>query len=493
MYKKIIIALLLVSVISGRSVFAQNREGDSLALVELYDSTNGDNWTNNTNWKSSTIDTWYGVTVNGDRVTGLDMTNNNLAGSIPSSIGDLTNLINLNFLINDLTGTIPLSIENLTSLETLDLAGNDLTGSIPSEIGSLTSLTYLDIENNQLTGSIPSSIGNLSNLKTLDLNENNLDGSIPSEIGDLENLNILFLNQNELSGSIPSSIESLTKLQHLYLFDNELTGLIPPEIGGLTGLMWVRLENNQFTGSVPAEMQNLTKLRTVYLNNNDLEDLPDLSVLSSLDNLRIQSNKFVFEDIEPNIGVPNTEFIYSPQDSVGESRDTTINEGSSFTMAVSVGGASNRYQWTKGGSIISGATDSSYTISSAEPDDSGSYICEITNTVATELTLYSKPVNVTVNISGVSNDLPSVYSMNVRGVSANKKFEVRYSIPEKASIKLVVYSINGTKVKEFSEEKAPGIYSREIDMKNIPVGVYLLKMEANSGKFSSTKKIVLVN
>jgi hypothetical protein len=212
-----------------------------------------------------------------------------------------------------------------------------------------------------------------------------------------------------------------------------------------------------------------------------------------LGDLRIQNNKFTFEDIEPNIDVANEEFHYSPQDSVGEAADTIINEGSSFTMAISVGGESNQYQWTKDGSVITGATDSSYTIGSAEPDDSGSYICEITNTVATDLTLYSKPFNVTVSSSGVLDDLSTVYAMNVRRGAADKTFEVRYSIPEKTSIKLGVYNINGTKVKEFRAEKTPGIYSIEIDMNGSPAGAYFIKVEANKGKFSSAKKIVLVN
>ena len=44
------------------------------------------------------------------------------------------------------------SVEDTTSL---NLSDNQLTGSIPSEIGNLTNLTYLDLSNNGLTGEIP--------------------------------------------------------------------------------------------------------------------------------------------------------------------------------------------------------------------------------------------------------------------------------------------------------------------------------------------------
>ena len=51
------------------------------------------------------------------------------------------------------------SVEDTTSL---NLSDNQLTGSIPSEIGNLTNLTYLDLTNNQLTGEIPESICDLN-------------------------------------------------------------------------------------------------------------------------------------------------------------------------------------------------------------------------------------------------------------------------------------------------------------------------------------------
>jgi hypothetical protein len=94
---------------------------DSLALVAFYNSTNGDTWTNNTNWLTNEpISTWYGITVSDGRVTEINLGNypgNNLSGTIPQDIGDLTNLIKLNLSYNQLSGTIPLEIGNLTNLK----------------------------------------------------------------------------------------------------------------------------------------------------------------------------------------------------------------------------------------------------------------------------------------------------------------------------------------------------------------------------------------
>lgn len=57
------------------------------ALVALYNSTDGPNWTEKTNWLSGDPcgNNWYGVTCNtgGTAVTSLDLADNHLSGSIP--------------------------------------------------------------------------------------------------------------------------------------------------------------------------------------------------------------------------------------------------------------------------------------------------------------------------------------------------------------------------------------------------------------------------
>ncbi len=92
------------------------------------------------------------------------------------------------------------------------LTGNNLSGSIPPEIGNLSQLVHLELDGNNLSGSILPEIGNLSLLAHLWLDGNDLSGSIPPEIGNLTKLQILKLDGNELSGSIPPEIGSLTKL-----------------------------------------------------------------------------------------------------------------------------------------------------------------------------------------------------------------------------------------------------------------------------------------
>jgi hypothetical protein len=55
---------------------------EQLALEHLYDSTNGDSWTDGTGWKTgSDLNGWFGVTATSSTVvTIVDLGSNNLAG-----------------------------------------------------------------------------------------------------------------------------------------------------------------------------------------------------------------------------------------------------------------------------------------------------------------------------------------------------------------------------------------------------------------------------
>ena len=63
------------------------------ALVALFNSTDGPNWTNNSEWlETDTPCSWSGVTCDADHVTRLDLADNLLNGSIPAELGSLSNL-----------------------------------------------------------------------------------------------------------------------------------------------------------------------------------------------------------------------------------------------------------------------------------------------------------------------------------------------------------------------------------------------------------------
>ena len=197
---------------------------DRAVLVALYEATNGANWTNNTNWLSDRpLSEWFGVRTDANgRVTHLELVDNGLSGSLPSSLGNLTNLQELGLRFNQLSGSPPSSLGNLTNLQELWLGYNQFSGSPPSSLGNLTNLQRLDLSWNQFSGSPPSSLGNLTNLQRLDLSWNQFSGALPTWLGNLTNLQVLYLAHNNFSGTLPSSLVNLTNLMELALNNTQL-------------------------------------------------------------------------------------------------------------------------------------------------------------------------------------------------------------------------------------------------------------------------------
>jgi len=137
-------------------------QSECTALVALYDSTGGSRWKNNTNWLvTDTPSDWFGVTVNSGHVTSLLVSFNQLNGSIPPDLGNLTYMDGLALGGNQLSGNIPPELGYLTNLHYLNLSFNQLSGNIPPELWNLTNMMYLDLEVNQLSGGIPPEVGNL--------------------------------------------------------------------------------------------------------------------------------------------------------------------------------------------------------------------------------------------------------------------------------------------------------------------------------------------
>ncbi len=65
--KRICCILLLIIVFAGVESKAQVNKGDSLALVDLYNSTNGVQWTNNSGWLQGPVSSWVGLRLQGNR------------------------------------------------------------------------------------------------------------------------------------------------------------------------------------------------------------------------------------------------------------------------------------------------------------------------------------------------------------------------------------------------------------------------------------------
>ena len=274
-------------------------------LIALFASTGGNGWTSSDNWgDNGPLGNWYVETDSAGRVTGLDLSDDNLVGRIPPELGDLSHL------------------------KTLDLSSNALSGGVPGQLGRLAALEELRLGDNRLSGPLPLALAELRNLRTFGYEDTDLcvptdDSfetwleSIPNHRGSavecapLSDRDILVAHYeatggpeweystnwltdaplewwhgvstdgvgrvvgltlvgNELKGSIPGELGGFSKLEHLELRINELTGAIPKELGALTNLRTLSLKSNALVGSIPTEFGGLSNLETLDLSSNAL-------------------------------------------------------------------------------------------------------------------------------------------------------------------------------------------------------------------------------
>lgn len=359
---------------------------DYNALVAIYNALGGDNWTNKTGWDieiNNVSNDWYGVRVRGGRVVGLS------------------------FIENNLNGTLPPEIYNLTALEELIVAGNpNLSGELSNQISNLAELQVFDLSfNGNISGQIPSEIGGLEKLRELYLNGNNLSGSIPKELGNLKNLNVFILYANNISGEIPPEIGTLSNLRAFIVGMNNLSGTIPSEFGALKQLIELYIFSTGMGGDIPEELSNLTNLKNLWLADNYFTSLPDFSANefynftgpNDYSGFCVKGNHLRFDDISPNLSVLPTASSYNPQRAIEISPSSVqVNIGGELSLSFEMEGTGNEYQWFNGSAAVSDISSSpDFYLADVTSDDLGKYTCKITNPSVPNLTLITTTVTVT--------------------------------------------------------------------------------------------------
>ena len=119
-------------------------------LAVLYYATNGSGWTDQTGWMTeSSACEWLGIRCDrfNKAIEEIDLSGNNLVGSIPNEVSMVNSLISLWLRKNELSGTVPnVALGSIPLLSILYLDGNKLGGSITSELAASGSLSKYIVE-----------------------------------------------------------------------------------------------------------------------------------------------------------------------------------------------------------------------------------------------------------------------------------------------------------------------------------------------------------
>lgn len=135
----------------------------------------------------------------------LKMDNSRFMRHLPTEIGKMRSLVfwrlKADLLTNEVSGTIPTEIGQLSKLQQFVAGNNSISGTIPNEIVDMSSLRVFTFENNRVSGSIPDVFGGTPELYHWDSFNNKMEGDLPDSVNDLTNLDYLYI-QNEHTGSM---------------------------------------------------------------------------------------------------------------------------------------------------------------------------------------------------------------------------------------------------------------------------------------------------
>jgi hypothetical protein len=258
------------------------------ALRDFYHATDGVNWDCHIeggnpwifseyanpcegNWTG--IGCSYGPPQRHYHVDILHLHDCSLRGTIPASIGLLTNMSRFAvFSEPQLTGTIPDVFSGMTKLQYLVLSFTGLHGEIPPSLALLSDIEYVYLGSNRLSGHAHDAFNPIvqTRLRDVDLSFNAFSGSLPSSLLLNPALELLYLSYNYFSGTLSLSLAQLPNIEAIYLSYNKLSGPIghafDPEVQ--TQLRTLDLFNNAFTGQLPDSLFQNQLVEWIDLSDN---------------------------------------------------------------------------------------------------------------------------------------------------------------------------------------------------------------------------------
>ena len=436
-----------------------NTVADSVALLKIYDALGGANWTRKSNWRSNQpLRNWTDITfpLSGTRVTAINLSSNNLRGSLPDWGTGLEAVTTFNLRTNRIT-TVPSTLSSFANTQ-FDLRNNRLQFGTLEPVASLTTLQFnpqdsvgtqiITLQQIGATYTLDRTITGSNNIYTFFKLANGattqLTGSGPTRSLSITN----FDNEGSYFATVTNSaVPGLTLTTQAIVLrvsslqrDELALKAIYNAMGGATwigaarnwptntslvnGGNWegvtvtsnrvtaLRLPGVGLTGALPSDITDIRGLTVINLSGNAITSLPDMTILTNLTSLNVSANNLQFGDLERNITVPG--FQYGTQARVGVLRQDTVPVNSAQTVTIQTTGQNNVYQWyltnpvNNTETLIPGATSTSYEIPSIKYESMGLYRVKITNTKVPNITIEGRRQTVLafgeIHFKGIGSD-----------------------------------------------------------------------------------------
>uniref|UniRef100_A0A8C7FQG5 TIR domain-containing protein n=1 Tax=Oncorhynchus kisutch TaxID=8019 RepID=A0A8C7FQG5_ONCKI len=226
--------------------------------------------------------------VNGSSVLRLEY--NNIGNLSEEFLQSCKHMTEVDISNTGLTQLSEFSFRSMEQISALKLGHNRLSH-VPKATRNLPTLKILDLSFN-IINKLELWILKLGSNKILTLNEAFMNG--------LHKLETLNLAGNKLSSIRKGEFKSLTSLKNVLLFDNQIASMEDGAFEGLVNLTELQLDSNKITQTDIRNtvLTGLPLLRTLDIScnyityvNDDKLDPPPFSHLTSLENLRIFSQR----------------------------------------------------------------------------------------------------------------------------------------------------------------------------------------------------------
>ncbi|MHA7058866.1 T9SS type A sorting domain-containing protein [Aquimarina sp. M1] len=432
----------------------------------------------------------------------------NLSGLTAS--GDYNSLLYFIIADNQISGTLDISsMPNLilcyaydnqftdfnlgigSQLERFYFYNNPVTSGKTMDISGMRNLLDFRVQELGLSGLTIS--GDYDKMLYFIIRDNQIEGTL--DISRMPNLRLMYAHNNQYTDF---TFGSHPELSRLYLYNNpiilgktmdisSMRKLLDFRVQGLglnqltmsgtyDEMLYFIIKDNQISGALDISM--MPKIVLCNAENNFFDSLLLPSNVTglgrTLSHLFVRYNNLHFDDFLPYSGILGAfNFKYNPQRNV-------IPQVVGSTISVNVGGGID-YIWSP-----SGTTGSSYTVT-----NSGTYSCEVSNAAITNLVIKSDPVF--VSATRISNNNSSLNKEELtinrktypNPIQRNESIYTDIVLDDNTSIRFVLYTVNGKKIKEFIYKGKHGLNTFQLNSEGLSAGHYILTSEVGVNKVSS--------